>query len=229
MERFQVEECQEINGFETAVEGGRAADFCTQREVGAKQFWDGHRFCGEFAQRTIVCGKGAGAPPRLGQMFAAQIGVSGRTLGRFLRCKGAAAEQVAGSVVRGVMSDSLPQRTKHDEISVLGMHTGSPQFDHLLSQRFENAKLELLLAIVADALHCIVARLQAIRSNHLPRGQMFHDEMIANTIESVFVKAREMGVLEALAEFKVEDLVAQRLRRANLVRVTRQPRIVVSR
>ena len=58
---------------------------------------------------------------------------------------------------------------------------------------------------------------------------MLNDEMIANSIERIFIQAGGIGLLKPLVEFEIENLKPQRLRRANVFRASSQPSLVVNR
>ena len=117
----------------------------------------------------------------------------------------------------GVVGDSLPQQAEDDEIAVLAMHTGSAQLNHLVAQRLEGIEFKFLRAVISEIRLGIVAGLQTVCANDLSRGQVLHDEMVANRIKPILIQAREVRLLKAFVKFKVEDLKAQGLRGANLV------------
>jgi len=48
---------------------------------------------------------------------------------------------------------------------------------------------------------------------------MFHDEMIANGIEGVFVQTGRVGLFKPFVQFEIEDLKPERLRRADFILV----------
>ena len=217
MKHLQVEERQEVNRLEFSVERRWATDFRAQGQVGSEQFWDCHGFTRKLGQGTTVGRKRAGSPLRVGVMIAAQIRVSGRAHSRVLRRDGTAADEVARPVLLGVVGDALPQEAEDDEIAVLAMYAGPPQFDHVRAQRLESIELEFLCAIVTEIRSRITAGLQTVCADDQSRGHVLHDEMVANGIKTIFIQAGEMRLLEALIEFDVEDLVAQGLRGAKFV------------
>ena len=154
-------------------------------------------------------------------MLSAQIRVSGRAYGWILRSNGATTKEVSRSLLLGVVSNALPQHAEDDEIPVLAMHAGSAQLDHFPSQRFEYIELKFLGAIVTEIRRRIMARLQTVRPNNLSRGQVLHDEVVANGIKPVFVKTGEMRLLKPFVQFDVEDVITQGLRGPNVLRVAR--------
>src|SRR5437879_3334880 len=98
-QRVQVEQRQEINRLELTIQRGRAADVCTEREISTEQFWNFHRFSGKLVQRTIVGRERTGAPFRLRQMLAAQVGIRGCTHCRVLGRDGTASKKIAPAVL----------------------------------------------------------------------------------------------------------------------------------
>ena len=226
-QRLQIEQRQEINRLELTIQRGRAANFCAEREISAEQFWNFHRLGGELAQRTIVSRKRTGAPLRLRQMLAAQIGIRGRAHRRVLRRDGTASEKIAPAVLSRVIGDAFPQQAKDDEVAMLRMDTRTPQLNHFRAQRLEDLELELLRAVITQMRRRIVAGLQSVCADDIGGGQMFNDEMIANGVEWIFVQAGRVGLFQPFVEFEIEDLKAQGLRGANFIQASRQPGRVV--
>ena len=58
---------------------------------------------------------------------------------------------------------------------------------------------------------------------------MFNDEMIAHSIEGVFVQSGRVGLFKAFVEFEIEDLKPQGLRGADFIQVAGEPSAVVGR
>ena len=130
-------------------------------------------------------------------------------------------------MVSRVIGDAFPEQAKNDEVAMLRMNTRSSQFNHLRAKRLENLKLELLRAVVAAIRRRVMPGLQSVCADDIGGGQMLDDEMIANGIERIFVKTGRVGLLKPFVEFEVEDLKAQRLCRADFIRVAGEPRAVM--
>src|SRR6266496_3323636 len=148
-QRVQVEQRQEINRLELTIQRWRAANVCAECEISAEQFRNFHRLGGELAERTIVGRKRTGAPLRLRQMLAAQIGIRTSADCRVLGRDGTAPEKIAPAVLSRVIGDAFPEQTKNDEVAMLRMTTRPSQFNHLRAQRLEDLELELLRAVIA--------------------------------------------------------------------------------
>ena len=58
---------------------------------------------------------------------------------------------------------------------------------------------------------------------------MLNDEMIANSIEWIFIQAGGIRLLKPFVEFEIEDLKPQRLRLANVLGASSQSSLVVNR
>lgn len=92
---------------------------------------------------------------------------------------------------------------------MLRVNTCAPQLNHLPAQRLKNLELELLRAIVTAIRRRIVTGLQTVSADDICRLQMFHDEMIANGVEWIFIEAGRIGLFKPFIEFEIEDLKAQ--------------------
>jgi len=84
VQRIQVKQRQEINGFELAVERGRTTDFRPEGQVGAQELVGFGLFGGQLVERAIVFIQRPCAPLRLRQMFSAEVGIRGRRHRRVL-------------------------------------------------------------------------------------------------------------------------------------------------
>src|SRR3954454_10874425 len=108
-----------------------------------------------------------------------------------------------------VISNTFPEQAKDDEVAMLRMNTCPSQFNHLRAKRFEDFELELLRAVVTATRRRIVPRLQSVCANNSGGGQMLNYEMIANTIEGIFIQAGDVGLLKPFVQFEIEDLKPQ--------------------
>jgi len=229
VQRLQIEECQEINRLELPVNCRWPADGCTQCKVGTKQFGNRHRLGSQLAQWTFKIGKREGTPWRFRQVPGAEVRVHGSANGRILGAEGTAAEEIAPAMLARVIGNAFPEQAKDDEVPMLWMDTSSTQLDHLCAPWFKDMKLKFMRAIIAQVSRCIWSGLQPVGADYGGRWHMLYQQMIADDVEGVFVKAGHIGFCRPDVEFKVENLKAQRLRRAKVIQASCKSSGVVNR
>ena len=128
-----------------------------------------------------------------------------------------------------VISDASPKQAKDDQVAMLRMNARPSQFDHLRAKWLEDIEFELLRAVVTTMRRRIEPGLQSVCADDIGGRQVLNDEMIANSIEAVFVQPGRVGFFKSFAEFEIEDLKSQGLRGADFIQVTGKPRAVAGR
>ena len=135
-----------------------------------------------------------------------RIGGRGRT----------ATGQIATTIFAGEGSDTPPEEIQHAQIPVVPVNTRPPQFEDLVPPRFERSEIEFLGAVESGVVRSLAAGLQSVRARQLSGLSFLNEEMRAGRIEPVRVKPGCVSGREPFAEFKIEDLETQRLRRPHV-------------
>src|SRR3989442_15617020 len=107
------------------------------------------------------------------------------------------------------------------------MHAGASEFNQLVADRLERTEVEFLLTVVAAIRSRREAGLQPIRADDLASGQILNEQVVADFVERISIKAGRERLCQALVEFEVEDGETQCLRSADFLRVSRQARRVM--
>jgi hypothetical protein len=102
------------------------------------------------------------------------------------------------------------------------VNTSAPQLNQLSTERLIRAKIELLGAVISQAPFGGKAGLQAIRSDNFSVVGVFDEQMVADVIKGVGVKAGLERLIQALVKFEVEHEEPERLSRSNIISILRQ-------
>jgi hypothetical protein len=136
---------------------------------------------------------------------------------RILRGQRAATEQVALAVVHQVRRQPAPELVEHATVAVFLDHAGAPGFHGGVEDRIGHARqVELARRVPAGAGLGHRTRLQAVGADDLPAARLADHHVVAEGVEPVLVEAGDVGGVEALAQFEVEDLETQALDRPQI-------------
>ncbi len=100
---------------------------------------------------------------------------------------------------------------------MLLMHTRASKFDQFHANRLKRPEIELLLTVVTALCGRSPTALQPIGANDLSGGLIFHQQMVADSVERVGIQTRCPGTLQAFVELEIEDCKSQCLRGADFI------------
>ena len=209
-QRLQIHDGEEVDCFEFSIQRGRAANFCSQRQVGGEEFGDfdwglrGQRvgFIGETFETGLGMGLEAGFGQVIGgkpfECFPAVVGV--------LACQRAAADEETELVRFGELRDLLPQQVEDGQVSMVFMDAGSSQFEDLRASGFKDLKVKFLFAVISKVLSCGVSGLESVGADDVFSFLVADDQMFADSVISISVEMRQIRVVEAFVQFHIENL-----------------------
>src|SRR5688500_5543237 len=100
---------------------------------------------------------------------------------------------------------------------MVAVHAGPPEFDQLGPDRLIRGKIKFLGAVITQFLSGPRTGLQPITADDLLAIDLFNQEMIADQVKRVLVKARSVRSRQALLQFEIKDLETQGLRSAHIL------------
>ena len=207
----EIDEGEEVDGLEFAIDAGGAAKAGGDFEVGAEKARSARRFDRGFTWATAASGLGQSAERRIDQIFFAQGFVEGHAFALVLRPDGAAADQIARFAAHSVKRDAFPEHVQDRGIAVVLMNAGAAEFEDFPAERFVRGKIKNLFAVVAQVAFGAVAGLHAVGADEFVRDGVVNHQVIADEIEFVAVESPAVGGGESFPEFTIEDQITQAL------------------
>ena len=210
---MQIHNGEEVDCFELSIQRGRAADFCSQRQVGGEEFGDFDwglrgqrvRFVGETFETGFGMGLEAGFGKVIGgkpfECFVAVVGI--------LACQRAAADEETELVGFGELRNLLPQQVEDGQIAMVFMDAGSAQLEDLRAQGFKDLKVEFLFAVVSKVPSCGGSCLEPVSADDVFGFLVGDDQMFADLVVSILVEMRQVRMVEAFVQFHIENLEAE--------------------
>ena len=207
----QIDEGQEIDGFEFAVDGWGTADLCGNIEIGAEEARRARGLDEGAGGIAAAIGLRHGAEARLDEMLVFEGLVHGDAVVFVLGRDGVAAKEITGFHAHGIHGQALPEHVKDEGIAEIEVHAGAAEFEHFVADGIVGSEIEKLIAVIAEIGGGSVAGLQAIGADELGGFQVADHEVVAEGIEGIDVQAGALGGGEAFAEFKIKDEIAKAL------------------
>lgn len=221
-EMGQVDQGEEVDGLELAVDGGRAANAGGDIEIGAEEsrgtrdFDEGSR--GSAAATRLR----QGAEARFDEVFGLQGFVHGGAEVFVLRRDGIATEQIARFGAGGVDGQALPEAVQDEGVAEIDVDAGAAELEDFFAHRIVGGEIEELIAVIAEILRGGFPGLQAIGADELAGFQIADHEVVAEGVEGIDVQAGAFGGGEAFAQFEIEDEIAEALALLQILRGLRE-------
>ena len=210
-EMGQVDQREEIDSFEFAIDGRGAANAGGDIEIGAEEARWARGFDGRAGGMAAAIGLGHGAEAGFNEVFAFESLVHGDAVVFILRGDGIAAEEIACFDASGVDGQALPEHVQDEGIAEIEVDAGAAEFEHLLADGVVRREIEKLIAVVAEIGGGGFTGLQAISADKFGGFEVADHEVVAEGIEGIDVQAGTFGGGEAFAEFEIEDEKAKAL------------------
>jgi hypothetical protein len=208
----QIDEGEEVDGLEFAVDGGRAADAAGDFEVGTEEPGRAQASRdGNAGGMAGVAGLRKSAQGRMDEVPVHEGPVHGHAVVFILGGDGAAADEVAGVVAGGVDGDAFPEGVEDHDVAVVDVNAGAAEFEEFAADRFVDGEVEDLIAVVTKIAAGDVTGLQAIGADEFARLDVTNHEVIAEGIERVDIEAGALAGGETFAEFEIKDVEAEAL------------------
>jgi len=147
-----------------------------------------------------------------------ELSVSRGTEGWIARSQRTATDQVSRPAFVGVERNTAPEQAEYAEVAMIAMHARTAEFDEFATHAFVGCEAELLLAVVPEMRGGELPRLETISADDFAGLIVLDEQMIAIRIVSIFVATEGVRRGETLAEFEIEDLKAEALRRFQILR-----------
>ena len=210
-EMGQIDEREEVDGFEFAVDGGWAADAGGDIEIGAEEPRWTRDFDGRAGGSAAATGLRHGAKARFDEVFGLQGVVHGGAEIFVLRRDGIATEEIARFGAGGVDGQALPEAVEDEGVAKIDVDAGAAELEEFFANGIVGCEIEKLVAVVAEILGGGFAGLQAIGADELGGFEIADHEVVAEGIEGIDVQAGALGGGEAFAKFEIEDEIAEAL------------------
>jgi len=218
----QVEQGEEVDGLEFAVDGWGAANTGGDIEIGAEEPRGARDLDGGAVGSAAALGLGQGAEARFHEVLGFQGLVHGGAVVFVLGRDGIAANQIAGLNARAVNGQTFPQAVEDEGVAVIHVDAGTAEFEDFLANRVVGGEIEELVAVIAEILRGGFTGLQAIGADELGSIEVADHEVVAERIEGIDVQTGALGSGKAFAQFKIEDEKAEALTLFQILRGLRK-------
>ena len=155
---------------------------------------------------------------RMQLTLLSKLTVEPKTLARILGSERAAAEQVALIESLKIPRQAPPQQKQDLSIAVFQRNASSAHFDRLAEHLIrEILETELTRGIEGAYRPRHLQGLHTVGADHCRRRPIFHQQVVADVVETVFITLGRKRDIQSLAQLQVEDSEAKMLDLIELV------------
>src|SRR6202008_3693499 len=207
----EIDQREEVDGLEFPIDRRRTANPPGDIQIGAEQARRPLHFDGLPGGLAGVSRLRLGAKRSLDEMIFLKRLVHRGTVVLVLGRDGAATDEVARIVARGVNGDAFPEGVKNHNVTVILVNAGAPKLEHLLAHGIIYGEIKKLIAVIAEMALGGLSGLQTIGPHEFARLKVADHQVVAEGVKRVDIEARAIGSGQALVKFKVKNEVTKAL------------------